>query len=247
MKELPSILAVIPHYGKVALTRRVHAALQDGALPGQVLVLDNAAPEPYPGALRLESNIFWGGALERALDMARAAGTQYLWFCNNDLEFILPARAPVLFAAMRLARLERALGRPVGIWTPAVTAGLYHPQMLHAPEVQYRTAVCVDGVALLLNLACVDAVGGLDMDGNTRGYGLDLWLSLRAHDAGWPVVVDQQALVRHRCHSTARHMDGFLEQAAKAEHRYLTARLGPRWRELTRERASHWNDNTELQ
>lgn len=246
MKYLPPIFAVVLHYGETSLTRRVHESLLRGARPDQVLVLDNAAPEPYVEALRLENNIFWGGALERALVLARAKGARYLWFCNNDLDFILPSGPPLPFAAMRLARMERSLGRPVGIWAPSVTASPYHPQMTHASGAQYRVVSYVDGIAPILNLDCVDAVGGLNMDGNERGYGLDLWLSWRAHAAGWPVLVDQHVLVRHRYHTTARRVNGFLEQAALAEEAYMAARLGPLWRQTVRERGLLWNDVMEL-
>lgn len=239
-----NILAVVLHYGDPALTRRVQSALVQKDGEHAVLVLDNAAPAPYEGAWRLPENVFWGGALERALELARERCFPYLWFCNNDIEFLAPPSAPPLLdrVAGRLARMEKVCGRPVGLWAPAVTSSPYHPQMLHKPGLQYRRVACMDGIAPLMRVDCVAAVGGLDVGGNARGYGLDLWLSLRAYEAGWPVLVDQQVVVRHRYHTTARSVNGFLEQAAQDEERYMRARLGVQWRDVVREKASRWED-----
>lgn len=241
----PSLLTVILHYGDVALTRRVHRALQEGAGEHELLVLDNAAPVPYAGAVRLEENLFWGGALAHALELARQRHAEYLWFCNNDMTFMTsPPLIPKV--AGRLARMRGVLGKTVGVWAPAATSSPYHPQMLFHPGVQYRTVTCVDGIAPALALDCVDAIGGLDMGDNARGYGLDLWLSLRAYAAGWPVVVDQQIVVRHRYHTTARRVEGFMAQAARDEDAYMSARLGEDWRKQVRERQARWSDVTTL-
>lgn len=243
----PSILAVVLHYGDPALTRNVHQALLRGADESAVLVIDNAAPQPYAGALRLPDNVFWGGALELSLQLAHERGYSHLWFCNNDITFAAPPAMSLLaFAAGRLARLQTRLGKAVGLWAPAVTANPYHQHMVYADGPQYRRVEYVDGIAPILNLECVAAVGGVDKGDNARGYGLDLWLSMRAYAAGWPVVVDHKVLVRHRYHATARREAGFLAQAARDEDIFLTARLGADWREIVRERASRWNDVNEL-
>lgn len=243
------ILAVVLHYGDPGLTRRVHDALLAGDSGHEVLVLDNAAPQPYAGAVRLPENVFWGGALAWALDEARARTARYLWFCNNDIDFLAPPSSsmPLLTrVAGRLARMEKVLGRAVGLWAPAVTSSPYHPQMRHASGLQYRLVSCMDGIAPLMSLDCVEAVGGPDVDGNARGYGLDLWLSLRAYEAGWPVIVDQQVVVRHHYHTTASAVDGFLEQAAQDEDIYMCARLGAQWRKTLRHKAATWEDRAAL-
>ena len=241
----PSLLAVVLHYGDPSLTRAVERALRQGAPDEAVVVLDNAAPQAYPGALRLPSNGYWGGGLEVALDLARRRGATYLWFCNNDIRFVSPP--PYLPRAVgRLARLERTLDHAVGIWAPSVTANPYHPQMVQKQELQYRSVAYVDGIAPAMRLDCVEAVGGLDRGDNPQGYGLDVWLSLRAYQAGWPVIVDQQLVVRHRYHTTARTVPGFMERAAAAEDAYLSGRIGPDWRARLRLLQPHWSDSTTL-
>jgi hypothetical protein len=198
-------------------------------LPGELRVLDNAAPHPFPGAWkRLDENLFWAGALAWCLGEAAREGFTHLWFLNNDCYF---ASAPphLSRAWERLALLDDLLG-PVGLYSPAALANPYHPQMVRQPGLQFSRAAVVDGIAPLFRLDGLSSLGGLDWEGNPRGYGVDVWNSLRIHSAGWPVVVDHAVYLRHVYHSTARKVDGFLDAAARAEADYLAARLGPDWK-----------------
>lgn len=227
---------VILHYGDPDRTRRLHDQLRrddpKGTVP--VLVLDNAAPRPYPGAWqRLERNLFWAGAFDHAARVLAGAGQTHLWFCNNDIAFV--SKPPHLRRALgRLARLEATLG-PVGLYSPAFLRSPYHPQMVAREGGQYREVAVMDGVAPLLNLSCLAALGGLDFADNPYGYGVDIVLSARAHAAGWHLVVDHQVVVSHRHHTAAREIPGFLDTAATAEAAYLTARLGPEYRTRIKE------------
>lgn len=201
----------------------------DPSRPGELRVLDNAAPEPWPGAWkRLDANLFWAGALAWCLDAAAREGFTHLWFLNNDCYF---ASAPphLSRAWERLARLDDLLGS-VGLYSPAALANPYHPQMVRQPDLQFSRAPVIDGIAPLFRLDCLEGLGGLDWAGNPRGYGVDVWNSLRIHRAGWPVVVDHAVYLRHVYHSTARKVDGFLDAAARAEADYLAARMGPDWK-----------------
>ncbi len=222
----------ILHYGDPALAARLHGQLTraEPDLAGDVLVLDNAAPQPYSGAWRrLPHNVYWAGALAWSLDALDAEGYTHVWFCNNDAELV-SAPPYIGRATARWGWLERR-GR-TGIVSPAVTVNPYHRQMVHEPGAQCCKAAYVDGIAPLLSLECVRDVGGLDCNDNPYGYGVDIWLSLRAARAGWGVWVDHTLCMRHRYHTTANAEQGFMPRAAKAENAYLTARLGPDWRDL---------------
>ncbi|MEA4856935.1 MAG: hypothetical protein AAGU21_02950 [Solidesulfovibrio sp.] len=224
-------VAVILHYGQARLTRRLHEQLlpEARAADTPVLVLDNASPEPYDNAwVRLPENRFWAGAFAHAAATARDMGRSHVWFFNNDVVFT--SRPPHIGRALgRLARIEAAVG-PVGLYSPAFEASPYHPQMVARPGGGYRLVRLLDGVAPLVSLDCLEAVGGLDADDNPRGYGVDVWLSVRAHEAGWKLVVDHQVTLRHRHHTAARAVPGFLEAAARDEAAYLRARLGDGYR-----------------
>lgn len=248
MKPSPvRAVAVILHYGDPRRTRRLYEQLRPEAEKADfpVLVLDNAAPEPSPGAWRrLPENRYWAGAFAVAVAAARDMGRTHLWFCNNDIVFT--SRPPYLGRALaRLARLERVLGR-VGLYSPAFEASPYHPQMVAGEGDGYRLVGILDGVAPLVSLDCLEAVGGLDAADNPRGYGVDVWLSVRAAAAGWHLVVDRQLIVRHRHHSAARDVPGFLAEAARAEAAYLLARLGPGYRERLRARQAETIDRDAL-
>ena len=226
-----ALAIVILHYGPASRTAALHRQLlaDDAPWRGQIRVLDNASPEPFPDAwARTEQNLYWAGALEYALRLCGEQGASHLWFLNNDLLFDSPA-PHIERAWTRLAHIEKELGR-VGVYSPSTLANPYHAQMVQRPGSQWRRAAYVDGIAPLLSLDCVRELGGLDCAGNEYGYGVDAWLSWRAGQAGWGVVVDDQVVVRHRYHSTAREQDGFLSRAAAAEESYMAARFGPDWR-----------------
>ncbi|TVM18406.1 hypothetical protein DPQ33_06570 [Oceanidesulfovibrio indonesiensis] len=227
---------VVLHYGDPALTARLHRQLlaADPEWSERIFVLDNAAPQPYPGAwLRLDANIYWAGALEYVVDTFAAQGVRKLWFLNNDVLFVSDP-SYIGRALARLKRLEKS-GTPVGCWAPAVRSNPYHPQMVVNPHMQVSEVALVDGIAPLLDLQAVAAAGGVDCLNNPYGYGVDLVLSRRIAEAGFRLVVDQQIVIRHTYHATARTVDGFMDKAARAEANYLASHLGPRYQdELTR-------------
>ena len=221
----------ILHYGDPALTRRLHTQFltAEPERAGDILVLDNAAPAPYAGAwTRLPKNLYWAGALAWTLDALAQAGYTHLWFCNNDAEFVSPPPYMSRLVA-RWQWLEKK-GR-VGIMSPAVTMNPYHAHMAQQTGAQCRFVPYVDGIAPVLSLECVRDAGGLDCADNPYGYGVDIWLSLRSAQAGWAVAVDHSMVMRHRYHSTAKDVEGFLPRAAIAEHAYLSARMGEDWRQ----------------
>lgn len=227
------VLIVILHYGAPETTQRLFDQLRRSDPGLDALVLDNGAPEAFAQAWkRLPRNSYWAGALAQAAVLARGLGRTHLWFLNNDILFT--SHPPHLARALaRLSKLTDLVGK-VGLYSPAFAASPYHPQMVAAPGNQYRLVRVMDGVAPLVSLDCLDEVGGLDAEGNPFGYGVDVWLSSRAFEAGWKLVVDQQVVVRHSHHTTAKRVPGFLDEAARAEDAYLRQRLGPDWRERIR-------------
>ena len=228
----PTIAAavVILHYGDPETTRQLQEQLQASDPDLDVRILDNAAPQPYPDAwIRLETNIYWAGALDFVARAARDMGRTHLWFFNNDVTFV--SKPPHLSRALgRLAKLETSLG-PIGMASPAFVKSPYHPQMVARSGGQYRQVRVMDGVAPLIRLEALEGLGGLDFAGNPFGYGVDLILSSRLHATGWKLVLDHQVVVNHRHHTAARSVPGFLEAAARAEAAYLAKRLGPQYRQ----------------
>ena len=222
----------ILHYGKSGLTAKLHRQFlaSDPDKADSIFVLDNASPDPYPNAWkRLDENLFWAGALDFALEAFDREGYTHLWFCNNDLVFACePPYCTRVLA--RMEQLER--GSRVGIYSPSATQNPYHRHMTAVPGAGCSKAPYVDGIAPVISLACVKDVGGLDYGDNPFGYGVDVWLSLRAARRGWGVWVDHSLVVRHKYHAAAQEKAGFLSRAAEAEKAYMTGRLGQNWREV---------------
>lgn len=240
---------VILHYGDPGLTQRLHRQLQAQGAHWQerLFVLDNASPSPYPKAwVRLPENMYWAGALAWCVEEMRTQRYTHLWFLNNDLWFTGKPKFLDL-AWQRLQVVESRSGQQVGAYAPAVVRHPYLPQMVQVPDKQLRRVLLLDGVAPLLYLPAVEDAGGVDWEDNPRGYGVDLWLSLRLHRAGWPLLVDHQVAIRHEHHSAAKQDPAFLPLAADYEDAYLRARLGPDWRRVVRQLAKHVVDTETLE
>ncbi|ACU88241.1 hypothetical protein [Desulfomicrobium baculatum] len=238
-----NLFTLILHYGPVERTRRLHEQLlaADPAQREKILVFDNASPEPYDGAwLRAERNLYWAGAFEHVMGILAGQGASHVWFLNNDALFV--SKPPLIDRVrQRLARAERLAG-PVGVYSPAVTANPYHPQMVERPSGQYRQVRYVDGIAPLVSVDYWRRAGGIDFAGNPYGYGVDVWFSSRAEELGFACVVDHQVVIRHSYHSTAREVDGFLARAAEAESAYLSERFGKDFRSVLAQMAAEGTD-----
>ncbi|HDQ41400.1 MAG TPA: hypothetical protein ENN39_10285 [Desulfonatronum sp.] len=242
-----ALAAVILHYGRPEITKRLHRQLMesDPSWLQRIFVLDNHAPQPYPHAWqRLDSNLYWAGALDYCLRFFSSQGWSHVWFMNNDLYFVSPA--PHLQRVWsRLQVMEKSIG-PVGVYSPSFEQHPYHPQMVAVPGMAYRRAVFVDGVAPLISLDCWRDVGGLDFQDNPYGYGVDVFFSWSAFRGGWPVIVDHEVRVRHVHHSTARTIPGFLKIAASLEQAYLEQRLGPNYHNFLAQAKKDFTDEERL-
>lgn len=227
-----NLYTVILHYGSVERTSVLHEQLleSDPAQRDKILVFDNASHSPYESAWkRAEENLYWAGAFEHIMGILEGQGASHVWFLNNDATFV--SKAPIIErACLRLVRVERLVGS-VGVYSPAVTANPYHAQMVERPGGQFRQVRYVDGIAPLVSVEFWKRVGGLDFKGNPYGYGVDVWFSSRAQELGFACVVDHQVVIRHKYHSTAREVTGFMERAAEAEMSYLSERFGSDYRQ----------------
>lgn len=231
MNSSMNILIVILHYGETRQTTALHEQLLvQNSGHSQIKVLDNASPQPYAQAWqRTEQNLYWAGALDFSLNYAQQKGFSHLWFLNNDIYF-LTNKNIIDYAGHRLRHIESQVG-PVAIYSPAAKTNPYHPQMVFKPGGQFQIVRYVDGIAPLINVKFWTEAG-LDFSDNPYGYGVDIWFSSQAHTFGFSCVVDHQVILRHRYHSSARKVEGFLEKAATAEQRYLQHRFGMNYQSI---------------
>lgn len=224
------LLTIVLHYGDCRSTARLHEQLQRQSAGFDLRVLDNAAPEEYVHAWkRMPDNVYWAGALAHCLEQAAHEGFSHLWFLNNDIVF-LRGGSLIGYAWHRLQAIEARVGR-VAVYSPAVTANPYHPQMALLDGGDFRTVSYMDGIAPLISLEYWK-ICGLDWADNPVGYGVDVLFSMQAARLGWKLAVDHTFPMRHRYHGTARSVSGFMSFAAKLEHSFLHSRLGPDYRQI---------------
>ncbi len=238
-----NIAVVILHYGSIDLTRHVHDQLlsSDPDMVDNIFVLDNNAPNSYPDSwVRLSENYFWGGALDLTTKTMYDKGFKYLWFLNNDIEFL--TEIPIIARAIqRFVKIEKVLGS-IGIYSPSLTRSIFHPQMVCDKNFQYRKVQYIDGIAPIINLDCWFSLGNLGIDDNPIGYGVDNFFSLKASSRGWNVIVDHQIVIKHHDHSTAKSINGFLESGMTMAGQYLRQRLGPGSRKKLQSLATIYED-----
>jgi len=231
MDKKPRLALCILHYGEPALTERLHIQLlhSESARAVDIMVLDNAAPKPYPIAWRRTTqNLYWGGAFALFLEEAARLGYSHVWFCNNDISFV--SSGPYL-AKMESCLVRQSKRGRVGAISPAFTSNPYHKQMKQMEGQGCTSVPYLDGIAPMVCIEAVQEVGGLDCADNPYGYGVDIWITLRLAQAGWQVLVEHDMLMHHRFHATAMSINGFMEKAARAEDTFMRIRLGSGWRE----------------
>lgn len=228
------IATIILHYGDPKLTEKVYRTLCEttfcnNIVQPSIFVFDNASHIPYSNSWkRSSSNLYWAGALSYCFLLLKEMGFTHLWFLNNDITFI--GNGEYLGKAYAcIKRIEKVTGKLIGIWSPSMIYNSYHPQMCCRDNFSYSQVRLVDGVAALYNLTCLESIGGVDAADNLYGYGVDLWISIRANRKGWLLVVDHSMSIRHTQQATAKKIKDFIEIAACSEEAFLKKRLGTEW------------------
>jgi GT2 family glycosyltransferase len=211
---------VLAHGAEPTLEQCVAALVADGA--EDVVVVDNdAAPGPVaavrgmPGVRVLSAgrNLGYAGGCNYA---ASHATGDVLVFVNSDAQ-VLPGALAALVrrvaepevglasASIRLAddpEILNTAGNPVHYLMFSWVGGLGERAALHA---QVTEVASVTGVTFAVRREVWDALGGFDAD--YVAYCEDVYLSLRAWQAGYRVVHEPDAVVLH-------HYD-FARNAAK--------------------------------
>jgi GT2 family glycosyltransferase len=224
MKPRQGVTAVVPHYGSpttpLPLLRMLLA--QEGAPPVEVVLVDDASPEPFPGldGVRVERRAANGGFGAAVNTGARVATGDLLLVLNSDLEVdahfvrdLVDAARPWLPAAVSPRVVD---DHDVEAWT-----GRRFPRVHHqatewlVPLARWRnqpwwhravghdlTARGVDtlvdwvvAAALLLPLDDFRAVGGFDERYFMNSEEIDLQRRLRGR--GVPSVVLHRPTVKH--------------------------------------------------
>lgn len=220
----PIVVAAIANYGDRGVSLTVHAAkvalrqavafefsvivVDDGSDPKVVEKIRNSVPG-LERVIHLPENRGYAAACNAAIRQARAAGADYVWLLNNDIDMPASTLAPLVKTLERQARWaavapvtidpespHRVLGAGMVVGrTRARVRHLYTGSLQRLLPAEPYAVDGIEGAAPLLRLAAVDVIGELD-----EGYGMyweDTDWSVRARDAGWEVGIDPRARVSH--------------------------------------------------
>ncbi|MGC8476977.1 MAG: glycosyltransferase [Acetobacteraceae bacterium] len=241
----PVVSILITSYGQVPLTLRCLAALaaDDPGVPIEILLGDDAAPDPATAALarvrhvRLIRNPARLGYLRSVNALAAAARGEFLLLLNNDTEprrgavaamlALLRARpdagavgAKLLWPDGRLQEAGGILWRDGSAWNWGRGEDPERPEYNYVREVDYCSAA-----ALMIPRAIFAALGGFD-PAFAPAYCEDSDLAFRLRAAGWKVLYQPEAVVVH-VEGASHGTDP--AQGGKAYQSLNQARLLRRW------------------
>ena len=233
-----AVLVVIPVYGHHEMT---HDLLRDLAREKDlvdVVVVDNGGDYPALGdeqVLRPSHNLGWaGGTNHGTTESRRPHHAAFLWL-NND------TRLSEGFVA-GLVRCWEDTG--AGLVGPVYDCHWQHqrvrrvvPVEHHRPKAVHHRAPFIDGTAVLVPAATIDAIGLLDAETFAPiGWGAEIDYCLRARSAGLELAVTRLSYLHHEKSVTGKTVfEGGIKEYAQTGWPVAVAGLerkwGPDWRE----------------
>lgn len=250
----PAVSAIVVNWNTRELLERCLGALEQEALPLEVIVVDNGSSDGsvelvegrFPSARLLRNADNRGYAAANNQGMAVARG-RYFLLLNSDAE-VEPGAVTELVryaddrpdAGVLGAKLLNVDGSlqpsgghaPTPWWTVAGLFGLSRTlgRPRYGTRRDYEKPAEVDevsGAAMMIRRAVVDQIGGLD-EGYTWGWE-DVDFCLRARRAGWRIQYVPQARVRHIWGGTSRLLPAAATlRAIAGRQRYFRQHFG-RW------------------
>jgi GT2 family glycosyltransferase len=224
VSSVPSVAAVVVHFGPRGATARALRALADDAPDAVVAVVDNAGDlglQDVPAGVRLVSpgrNLGYGAACNRA---AKGAAADLLLFLNNDAE-LQPGAVRALAAALRshgagavaaVPRLLDTQGRPArsisrpptprrvlfeALFLPRLFPGIPFFHGHHTAKTSHarlREIETAQGAVILVRRDAFERIGGFDEDFFFYAEESDLFARLR--EAGGRVIFEPAARAVH--------------------------------------------------
>ena len=245
---MSAVSIVVPAYAGVdLLVRHLPAAFRElAAYPpgGEVLVVDDASPEPLQAALerslpgvRVVTRTTNGGFAAAATDGMRAASHELVFLMNSDVRvhagFLAPLvrelEASDVFAAtpcVRLAGQATRIESFVALERSEGRVTLHQPGLdnSHALPTEPADVDFALGGAMLVQRARFEQLGGFDPS-YAPFYLEDADLGRRARSAGWRTRYVPSAVVDHFHRGTIGvHVDAHCVRAAIERNRWALTR-----------------------
>lgn len=232
-----SVLVVIPVVGHHQMTHDVLRDLAREASLVDVVVVDNGGDYPAFGdesILRPGRNLGWAeGTNHGTRTCARPSHQAFLWL-NNDTRLSKGFVAGLLRAWSKTG---------AGVLGPVYDCYWAHQRVENPGDVSdYRPRAVhypvpfVDGTAMFVPAATVDAIGLLDADTFAPvGWGAEVDYSLRARVAGLPLAATRLSYLHHEKSVTGKTVFGgglleYAERGFPVAMDGLERKWGPDWR-----------------
>ncbi len=235
------VLVAIPAFGLPRLTDQVLADLLRDPLPTRtrIVVVDNGGDyEPAVADDRVElyrpgSNLRWIGATNWALRTGLDEGRGVVAVLNNDTRlsrhFLTGLTEP--FCGSDSGDVALVAACYDDFWLHQRASAIPERAEDYEPNDHEREVGFCDGTALAFSVPRIAEIGVLDVDTfPEHGYGADIDLALRAHDAGLRCLVTERAFVAHLRRQTMTHIGRTGEQNRAEILTGLNAKWGDSWR-----------------
>ena len=215
-----SVIVVVHDQADLTFTCLQSIAGLRGPATVEVLIYDNASTDQTPALLarvdgatviRSGENVGFVGAVN---ELARQARGRALLLLNNDAE-VHPGALAAAFATLHASDDTAAVGGRVVlldgtlqeagsiVWRDGSCSGYGRGEDPDAGPYRFRRDVdFCSGVFLMIRADCWRRLGGLD-DAFAPAYYEEVDFCLRAKEAGWRVVYEPAAVVRHYESATA--------------------------------------------
>lgn len=191
--DIRTVLVVLEYCGGER-TDELFSQLRSWNPGARILVLDNASPAKLASCVthRNSVNSYVGGGINDCIDLARAEGADYLFFCANDIR-ILDRLDIAEF--QRVADLDPLVVQFSCSVTPDSTQATNFPWMVRRHGSAIRRVRQADLVCCLIRLDFLTTFGGFPS--SKGGWGYSAELAFHAKLLGRKIYVDDRCTFEH--------------------------------------------------
>lgn len=171
------------------------------------VLIDASSPQPLDGADYVIPNNHYPGLFNKSCELAIAGNYEFLFFIASDIEF---RESSMLHYCINAA----ANTEDLYLWTPSLAwdSRFAFKSTGCKPSSGMRNCGAVEGFCFMARVSLLKEIYPIPSD-ISFGYGIDVVLSLKAHEKG-VVAVDDRVIIFHPNRKSEHQID---ESCAQAE------------------------------
>lgn len=148
-------------------------------------------PQPFGGDTLYLPNIYFGGLLNKAIELAQAGGYQYLFFLCSDVQIL-----PEQFAKLKAILLQEDFSR-VGVYCPSHSKESYTfvKWAYHQDTNKKRAVPCIESMVSMFHKEVFDYL--YPCQDNRFGWGVDFCAAYQARAKGLQILIDDRIQLFH--------------------------------------------------